>query len=178
MAQKIQVLRNELAATEQRLAEITGRRAYVVRAPSSGRISTLQATVGQPADPKRLQLEIVRVDAVLRAQLFIPARAIGFVRPGQPVRLLYDAFPYQNFGAYGGQILTVSETLLTGTDVVGPVALKEPAYKATAALDKPDIDAYGKKVPVQPDMMLKADVILEKRSLARWLLDPLLSARM
>src|SRR5262249_25572778 len=45
MAQKIQLLRNDLSATDQRIAEINGRRAYVIRAPTSGRVSTLQATV-------------------------------------------------------------------------------------------------------------------------------------
>jgi membrane fusion protein len=48
----------------------------------------------------------------------------------------------------------------------------------TAALDRPDIDAYGQKISLQPQMLLKADVILERRSLLSWLLDPLLSARM
>ena len=82
MAQKIQALRNDLAATEQRMAEIKGRRAYVVRAPASGRVSVLQSTVGQNVDPQRLQLEIIPEDAVLQAELFVPARAIGFVQPG------------------------------------------------------------------------------------------------
>lgn len=159
MAQKVQALRNDLVAAEQKMAEINGRRAYVVRAPTRGRVTTLQATPGQVADTKRLQLEIVPVDAVLQAQLFIPARAIGFVRPGQEIRVLYDAFPYQNFGAYSGRLMNLSETLLTSADAAGPVALKEPAYKARAELDRPDIDAYGKKVPLQPDMLLKADII-------------------
>lgn len=178
MAQKVQALRNDLAATEQKIAEINGRRAYVVRAPTTGRVTTLQATVGQVADTRRLQMELLPLEAVLQAQLYIPAKAMGFVRPGQEVRVLYDAFPYQNFGAYGGRVVSLSETLLTGADAAGPVALKEPAYRARAELDRPDIDAYGKKIPLQPDMLLKADIILEKRSLARWLLNPLLSARL
>jgi len=113
MAQKIQSLRNDLAATEQRIAEINGRRAYVMRAPTDGRVSTMQATVGQSVDPQRLQLEIIPEDAVLQAELFVPARAIGFVEPGQPVRILYDAFPYQHFGTYSGRIIKVSQTILT-----------------------------------------------------------------
>jgi membrane fusion protein len=48
----------------------------------------------------------------------------------------------------------------------------------TAALDRPDIDAYGLKIQLQPDMLLKADVILDERPLMSWLLNPLLSARM
>jgi len=178
MAGKIQSLRSELATTEQRIAEISGRRAYVIRAPSAGRVSTLQATVGQFADPRRLQMEIVPNESVLQAELFVPTRAIGFVQPGQQVRILYEAFPYQQFGTYSGRVLKVSQTILTKSDTLGPIELKEPAYRITAALDRPDIDAYGKKIPLQADMLVRADIILEKRSLISWLLDPLLSVRM
>jgi membrane fusion protein len=178
MEGKIQSLRSELATTEQRIAEISGRRAYVIRAPAAGHISTLQATVGQFADPRLLQMEIIPNEGVLQAELFVPTRAIGFVRIGQHVRILYEAFPYQQFGAYGGRVSKVSQTILTKSDASGPIELKEPAYKVTAALDRPDIDAYGKKIPLQADMLLRADIILEKRSLISWLLDPLLSVRM
>ena len=178
MAGKIQMLRGELAAAEQRVAEINGRRAYVIRAPASGRVSTLQATIGQFADPRRLQMEIVPNDSALEAQLFVPARAIGFVEPGQRVRILYEAFPYQQFGTYSGRVIKVSQTILTGNDASGPIALKEPAYRVTAALDRPDINAYGKSIPLQADMLLRADILLEKRSIISWFLDPLLSVRM
>jgi membrane fusion protein len=176
--ERIRQLRTDLSTVEQRIAEVDGRRAYVIRAPTSGRVSTLQATVGQMADPKRMQLEIIPVDSPLQAELFFPTRAFGFVREGQDVRILYDAFPYQKFGTYRGHVLKVSETILTGNDIVGPIQLKEPAYRVTAALERPDIDAYGQKIPLRPDMLLKADVILDKRALMSWLLDPLLSARM
>ena len=176
--ERIRQLRTDLSTVEQRIAEVDGRRAYVIRAPTSGRVSTLQATVGQMADPKRMQLELIPVDSPLQAELFFPTRAFGFVREGQDVRILYDAFPYQKFGTYRGRVLKVSETILTGNDVVGPIQLKEPAYRVTAALERPDIDAYGQKIPLRPDMLLKADVILDKRALMSWLLDPLLSARM
>jgi len=175
---KLQNLRNQLAATEQRIAELTGKRAYVVRAPTTGRISTLQASLGEFADPRRAQMEIVPQDSVLQAELFAPARAIGFVQAGQKVRILYDAFPYQEFGTYGGRVSFVSQTMLTKSDRSGPVELKEPAYRVSVALDRPDIDAYGKRVPLQADMLLRADIILEKRSLINWLLRPLLQVRM
>jgi membrane fusion protein len=175
---KLQSLRNDLSAVEQRIAEVNGRRAYVIRAPTAGRVATLQATEGQAADPRHLQLEIVPRDSSLQAELFFPTRAFGFVHPGQEIRILYDVFPYQKFGTYRGSIIKVSRTILTGNDTVGPISLKEPAYRVTAALERPDIDAHGQRIPLQPQMLLRADVILERRSLMSWLLDPLLSARM
>ena len=121
---------------------------------------------------------IIPQDSVLQAELFLPARAVGFVEAGQPVRIMYDAFPYQHFGTYRGEVVKVSQTILTSSDVAGPIKLTEPGYRVTAALERPDIDAYGKAVALQPDMLLKADIILEKRSLISWLTNPLRSVRM
>jgi membrane fusion protein len=50
MAQKIQLLRNDLSATDQRIAEINGRRAYVIRAP--------RAAVFRPCRPPSVRTPI------------------------------------------------------------------------------------------------------------------------
>jgi membrane fusion protein len=47
IAEKIQLLRNELSTTEQRMAEINGRRAYVIRAPTAGRVAALMPHRGR-----------------------------------------------------------------------------------------------------------------------------------
>jgi membrane fusion protein len=177
IAEKVQALRSQIADAEQRITEIEGRRAYIVRAPIAGRISTVQAAVGRAVDPRQSELSVLPRDSVLEAELFVPTQAIGFVRPGQRVRILYDAFPYQRFGTYGGHITRVSNTMLTTTDVSAPMPLQQPAYKVTVALDRQDVTAYGERIPLQPDMLLKADILLERRSLLAWFLDPLLSAR-
>jgi membrane fusion protein len=132
--------------------------------------------VGRPADPRQLQLSILPDGSTLRAELFVPTRAAGFVRKGQRVRLLYEAFPYQNFGTYGGRIVQVSRTVLTPADAAGPIELRQPAYRVTVSLDRPDVDAYGEKMPLQPDMLLNADIILDSRALMSWILNPLLGA--
>jgi membrane fusion protein len=177
-AEKIQSIRNDLSALDLRIAELNGRRAYVIRSPLAGRVSTLQATVGKSADPHRLQMEIVPTEIMLQAELFVPTRAIGFVAQGQKIRIMYEAFPYQHFGTYSGRITKVSQTIVTAADATGPVVLKEPAYRVTAIIDRPDVDAKGRRILLHPDMLLRADLILEERPLIRWLLDPLLGIRM
>ena len=57
------------------------------------------------------------------------------------------------------------------------MTLPGPAYRAIVELERPDIEAYGRRVPLQPDMLLRADIILERRTLVEWILDPLRSAR-
>jgi len=177
IAEKIQLLRNQLSSVEQRISEINGRQAFVIRAPITGRVSALQASSGKLAEPNQLQLEIIPT-STLRAELLVPSRSIGFVRVGQPVGIRYDAFPYQNFGRYKGTITEISHNILTRSDVSsGFITLEEPVYRVTAALDRQDVSAYGKSMPLQAGMLLKADVILDKRSLMQWVLDPLLSIK-
>jgi membrane fusion protein len=176
-ARKTQPLRDEIATINQRGSDAQGQRSYVMRAPVAGRIALLQAHNGQSVQPQQLQLEIVPDNSPLQAELLIPTRAAGFVRPGQEVRLLYDAFPYQNFGAYTGHIAEISNTVLTKTDTAGPIAPEEPVYKALVQLDRPDVDANGRNAALQAGMLLHAKIILDRRSLARWILEPLLKKR-
>jgi membrane fusion protein len=62
--------------------------------------------------------------------------------------------------------------MLLASDVDSPVPLREPAYTATVTLDQNTIEANGMKVSLQPDMVLRADIILERRTLAAWILAP------
>jgi membrane fusion protein len=123
-------------------------------------------------------MEIVPAKNILQAELFVPTRAIGLIEPGQKIRFMYEAFPYQHFGTYSGRIIKVSQTMVTAADAAGPLLLKEPAYRVTATIDQPDIEAKGRRIPLQPDMLLRADIILEERPLIQWLIEPLLSVRM
>ena len=177
-ATKLQPMQGDLSSVEQRIAEIKGRQGYLVRAPIAGRISLIQISVGQLADPRRMSLEIVPLSSRLQAVLFVPARAAGLIDVGQRVRLLYDAFPYQRYGTHGGRIIEVSHTALTGADVSGPISLKEPAYKVIVALDEVTLKTRDKKtIALQPDTLLHADIILERRTIMSWVLQPLLGAR-
>jgi membrane fusion protein len=177
-ARKIQPLHDEIATIEQRRADTMGQSSYIARAPAAGRVAMLQIHKGQTVQPQRLQLEIVPDNSPLRAELLIPTRAAGFVRVGQEVRLLYDAFPYQNFGAYKGHITELSNAVVTKADAAGPIVPEEPVYEAVAALDRRDVDANGRNVALQPGMLLQAKIILDRRSLVRWILDPLLNKKL
>jgi membrane fusion protein len=149
----------------------------VVRAPVAGKVTALQVSAGQIVDATRPLLTLVPESHQLRAELFVPSRAIGFIEPGQRVRLMVDAFPYQRFGTHGGTIETVSQAILAPNEVFGRVLLKEPSYRVTVRLDRQTVDAFGRQVALQPDMMVQADIVLERRSLMEWLLEPLHSIR-
>jgi membrane fusion protein len=177
LATRIATLQASIAELDGRLAEIEGRRAYMIRAPVAGHVSALQARPGLSADTAIPQLAVVPSGVALQAELLVPARAIGFIEAGQPVRLAYDAFPFQRFGFHGGHVATVSRTQLRPSELVGPLVLREPSYRVTVALDRQTVPAMGRQLPLAADMTLRADIVFDRRSLMEWLLEPVLSLR-
>jgi membrane fusion protein len=175
-AQRISQLEASIADLEVRSKEAEGRRGYLLSAPISGRVSALQAWVGKLADPKMPAMSIVPDGDILEAELLVPARAIGFVAPGQTVHISYDTFPFQQFGFARGTVRTVSHTLLKPDEIVGPLLLREPFYRVGVALDRQTMRAYGAELPLEPDLQLQADILFDRRTLLAWILDPLFSA--
>jgi membrane fusion protein len=96
---------------------------------------------------------------------------------GQQVNISYEAFPYQKFGTYSGKINQIAKSVIMPGELASGLSFKEPVYKVVAELEKQQILAYGKELPLKPGMMLSADVTLDERTLFEWLLEPLYSLR-
>jgi membrane fusion protein len=173
-ADRMAKLDSGLAEVAQRRAEASVLGSVVVRAPVAGRVSALQASPGQRLDPAKPVLALLPPGSDLRAELFVPSRAIGAVRRGQTVRLMYDAFPFQRFGAYQGVVTQVSETMLAPDEVAGPVRPAEPSYRVAVRLERATVRAFGRDIALQPDMTVRADVQLERRTLLAWMFAPML----
>lgn len=157
----------------QQQARLRGERAYTLVAPISGRVTAVQTGIGRSVDPAVPLMEIVPDASSLTAQLYAPTRAIGFVRPGQEVRLLYDAFPYQRFGSFVGRVTTVSRTVIDPRQLAAPFKFEEPVYRIEVAPLRQSVEAYGERFPLQPGMTLTANIVLDRRSFLDWLLAPL-----
>jgi membrane fusion protein len=171
-------LKTQRGELNQRLIEAEARRAFAVVAPVSGRITALQVKPGQTITPQTVLMTIVPEHAVFEAELFVPTRAIGFVREGQPVYLRYQAFPYQRYGLYEGRIKTIAKAILTPQEIVTAVPLpNEPVYRVVVSLNQQQVQAYGKQFELQSGMLLEADIVLDRRPIWQWLLEPVLSLR-
>jgi membrane fusion protein len=166
-------LQSGLQSLEQQRAGIESQRSYVVRAPVNGRVTTVLTNIGSTANPASPLMTIVPEGARMRAEIYAPSRAIGFVRTGQETKLLYDAFPYQRFGSFSGRVETISKVLIDPRETAVPLKLEEPVYKVTVLLDGQAVKAFGESYPLQPGMALTANIVLERQSFLDWLLTPL-----
>lgn len=170
-------LQRDIAQADRDAAEQDAEQRIVVRAPQSGTVSTLLAEPGQSVSPASALATLVPAGAVLQAQLYAPSSAIGFVQPGQAVRLRFEAFPYQKFGQQPAHVLQVSRTPLAASEMAAlalPAMLAggEPMFRITVAMDGPHV-----ATPLSAGMRLQADVMLERRRLIEWLFEPLLGLR-
>ncbi|MBY3384009.1 HlyD family efflux transporter periplasmic adaptor subunit [Rhizobium laguerreae] len=170
---RIARLDGTVAALQQQKAEAAARDGAIVRSPVKGRVTALQATVGQQVDPNKPLMSLVPNEVTMHAELFVSPQEIGFLRPAQSVRLTYDAFPFQRFGAQAGVVERISETMLAPEEVSGPVRPQGPAYLVTVRLDKQHVAEGGREQMLWPDMTLRAEIILERRTVLDWILEPL-----
>jgi membrane fusion protein len=170
-------LSSRLASLQQKELSTTGQEGYLIVSRVTGRVTALQARLGQHVDSSRPLMAITPQGSWLQAELYVPSKAIAFAKAGQRVRLLYDAFPYQQFGSSLGTVREISATVLRPDEIGAPIKLEEPAYRVLVVPDKAFVRAYGVNVPLRSGMALSADLVLEERSFLRLLLDPLLAAR-
>lgn len=175
--QQLSVLDSEISRLKQQQTELSARSELLITAPVAGRVTNLVAEVGNRVQPGLPVLTIMPGSAQLQAVLLVPTRAYGFVTPGQRTRLRFDAFPYQRFGLYDGEVIKTAQAIVLPGEVDMPVAVQEPVYRVEVALDSQHIRAYGNTVPLQSGMLLSADIVLEQRSLLAWLFEPILSLK-
>ena len=166
-----------IEALEEKRASANAQNGFSLIARTAGTITSLQAQLGQPVDPSKPLMTLIPRGSVLQAELYVPSRAIAFVAEGQPVRLLFDAFPYTRFGPGQGVVAQVSSAVLRPDEVMAAVRVAEPVYKVLVTLRSLTMQAYGKDIPLQSGMALTADILLESRSFLELLMDPLLAAR-
>ncbi|MFL6668002.1 MAG: HlyD family secretion protein [Burkholderia ambifaria] len=169
-------IQRKLADVEQSIAENEARRTVILRAPQASVVAALLAKPGQIVNAGQSAVSLLPQGAPLEAQLMVPSRAIGFVRAGARVVLRYEAYPFQKFGQQFGRVTEVSRTALSPQEVAnltGHTNVPEQLYRVVVALDRQDIVAYGKHEALRPGMALEADVLIDRRRLVEWVLEPL-----
>ena len=118
-------------------------------------------------------------DSRLEAELLAPSASIGFIRTGERVLLRYAAFPYQKFGSYWGTV-TESPTRRLQPDELKAFVPSIPDadqsktfYRVTVEPDSPNVIAYGREQTVEVSMQVDAGVLLDRRPIYEWILEPL-----
>lgn len=178
---RINALLREKADIENQLAQVRNSYSYTITASHAGTVTGIQVVEGETLSQSKAQskplLHILPQGSELVAELLLPTRSAGFVEKGQISRLRFDAFPYQRFGFIESKITRVDRALIAPNEVHLPIALQEPVYRLRATLNSQQMQAYGQSFELKSGMLFEADIMLEKRTLIEWLLEPIYSLK-
>lgn len=171
---------SEIAARRAVLAEqrsaLTRLDRLVLTAPVAGTVGDVGARVGLRAQADTSLVTVVPHDSELEIQLYAPSSAVGFVQVDQDVRLLFDAFPYQKYGAGHGRVTAVSNVPTEPTALDPGLGLKEPVFRVRVSIDPRGLSGAAASRPLRAGMTLSANLVLERRSLWEVFFDPVLRA--
>jgi membrane fusion protein len=166
-------LDRDMLSLQQEEVQRRGARLMLLKAPVDGVVSGLLATPGQSTGPNNTVASIVPTQSALDAVLYVPSTAIGFIKQGQSVRISYDAFPYQRFGQYHGVVRSISQSDVAVAQAGSAGNDRRAMFLVHVALDEGKVRAYGADIPLHAGHTLTADIEIDRRTLIRWMLDPL-----
>ena len=101
----------------------------------------------------------------LQAEVSVAPSGSGRVEPGQLVRLLYDAFPYQRHGIKHGTVRWVSPASVNVKD--------KPVFRVLVDLEDYDVRVKGEKRPLMAGMGGRADIVVGRRSIISYAFEPI-----
>jgi hemolysin D len=152
-----------------------------LKAPQDGVIKDLAThTAGTVVQPGTVLASLVPREEKLKVEAWISNEDIGFVRPGQPVKLKFAAYTFQKYGMGSGTVEHVSadaqseeEARDKGLVANGQRTLR---YKALIALEGNALETEGRRYPLSVGMQTTAEILLGDRTVAEYLLSPVQKA--
>lgn len=123
---------------------------------------------------------LVPRDEKLKAEVWISNEDIGFVRPGQPVKLKFAAYTFQKYGMGHGLVEHVSADAQSEEEArdkgLAGDRQRPLRYKALVALAVNFLEMDGMKYPLSVGMQATAEILLGGRTVAEYLLSPVQKA--
>lgn len=165
----------------ERMAALAEQRARLLRldkltltSPIAGSVGDLAVRLGQRVDASTVLAAIVPSTGALEVQLYAPSSAVGFVKPGQKVRLMFDAFPYQKHGTSSGTVTWVSTVPTPPVGLTQTTMSGEPVFRVRVKIDAGQAAQRFQSGQLRDGMTLSANLILENRSLWEVFFGPML----
>jgi hemolysin D len=146
-------------------------------------LETAHRSIGSVVREAETLFSLVPQDAPLQAEVSVDSKDIGEVAVGQPVRLKFDAFPFQKYGTASGVVRVISQDSFmpeAGGEAAGagpPEQTHRPSHPFYRVLiDLTDIQLRGlpEEFHMLPGMTLSAEMKVGRRSVISYFLYPLL----
>ncbi|MEA5626255.1 HlyD family efflux transporter periplasmic adaptor subunit [Nostoc sp. UHCC 0251] len=167
---EITTLKAEIAQNHSQIVSLKfqlGQR--LLRATVNGKVFHLPIQrAGSVVQPGTMVAEIAPQDSPLIVRAQMATTESGSLQTGLPVKLKFDAYPFQDYGVLEGKLLEISPTTIEVETPNGKVA----AYDLEIALKENCISSANKCIALHPGDTATAEVIVRQRRIIDFLLDP------
>ncbi|MBD2357987.1 HlyD family efflux transporter periplasmic adaptor subunit [Tolypothrix sp. FACHB-123] len=167
---EIASLQAEISQTKSQIASLKfqlGQRE--IKATVNGKLFQLPIQkAGSVVQSGTMMAEIAPLDSPLIIRAQMATTESGFLQKGLPVKLKFDAYPFQDYGVVSGELIKISPTTTEVDTPNGKVA----AYNLEISLKQNCISSGNKCIPLNPGDTATAEVIVRQRRISDFLLDP------
>jgi HlyD family secretion protein len=130
-------------------------------------------TVGSVVREAETLFVLVPRDVPLQAEIKVEGRDIGQVVVGQPVRIKFEAFPFQKYGTGTGAVRVVSHDTFA-PDPKGEGVHRMPYYRVLVDVIDTKLRLQPERIHMIPGMAVIAELKVGRRSVISYFLYPLL----
>jgi HlyD family secretion protein len=144
-------------------------RQRVLVSPVNGTVFHLPIQgVGSVAQIGTRLVEIAPNSSPLIIRAKMPTTESGSLQKGLPVKLKFDAYPFQDYGVIEGKLIEISPT----TSEIETPNEKVATYNLEISLNQNCMSTANKCIPLRPGDTATAEVIVRQRRIIDFILDP------
>ncbi len=169
--------RQDVAEIESRISTALGNRRTEVRATGQVLVSAVHVDSGSQVTSDTPIVTVTNSNAPKEIRCMVEARAAVGLRVGATVKLRYSAFPFQYFGVFDGQVLSIDTSPWQGPEgeyLRGAKPLDtNPVYRVLVRPSTQSIPTPQGPQFLLAGMTVDVEIPKVKRSLAAWLFEPM-----
>jgi HlyD family secretion protein len=152
------------------------RQLIVLSAPADSIVLEIaNRTIGSVVREAETIFVLVPRDVPLQAEINVEGKDIGQVAVGQPVRVKFEAFPFQKYGTGSGVVRVVSQdTFLPDTKGESTHRTPAPYYRVLVEITDAKLRLQPERIQMIPGMAVTAEMKVGRRSVISYFLYPLL----
>ena len=166
---QIVTVKGEIAQTNSAIKGLNYQlKQRVIYAPVEGTVFQLPIQKpGAVVQPGQMVAQIAPKNAPLIFRARMSSRESGFLAIGLPVKLKFDAYPFQDYGIVAGRLTWISPDSRL-VDGPSSMATKEPAefFELEVELEQNYIQSLDKPILLTPGQTATAEIIIRQRRLA------------
>ncbi len=170
METQISNLNSEISQTQSQIGSLQIQlQQRIVRSPIDGIVFELPVSrPGPVVDPGQIVAQIAPQNSTLILRAQIPSQNSGFLEKGMPVKIKFDAYPYQDYGVMEGRVSWISPNSRVQSSNQGSIDV----FDLDITLDQPYIQAANQRVALTPGQTATAEVVIRQRRVIDFILDP------